>query len=117
MKKSRLLAALTILLLPTIGLFAQVPASFRYQAILRDNTDNAITDASVVVKFRLISTSPDGTILWEEEHSATTSSIGLINLNIGEGRKSGGTLENFNDIAWASDTNDIVGLQNSQVGP
>ncbi|MHC1703135.1 MAG: tail fiber domain-containing protein [Tenuifilaceae bacterium] len=72
--------------------FAQVPETFSYQVIVRDGSNNPIANRSV--RFRITLQNDNGsTVYFTETHSATTSSLGLINLNIGGGSIATGTIK------------------------
>jgi hypothetical protein len=77
--------------------WAQVPESFNYQAVIRDNSGELITDQSIDVKIYIINNSADGTVLYTEAHNETTNSYGQVNLIIGEGTVETGI---FSQINW-----------------
>ncbi len=83
---------------------AQVPDGISYQAVLRDDTNNEISDAPIDVRFGLIIESPTGTLIWEEEHSTVTNDMGLFSLVIGDpsASKTGGTHASYTDINWGA---------------
>jgi len=71
---------------------AQVPETFSYQVVVRDGSNNPI--ANRAVRFRITLQNDNGsTVYFTETHSATTSSLGLINLNIGGGSIVSGTIK------------------------
>ncbi|PLW92826.1 MAG: hypothetical protein C0592_08780, partial [Marinilabiliales bacterium] len=78
---------------------AQVPQAFKYQAVIRDASDNVIANTSVDVRITIANSVP--TNVYVETHTVTTSAFGLVNLNIGEGTPVTGT---FNTIPWSTDT-------------
>ncbi len=67
------------------GIFAQVPQTFNYQASLRDNSGQLLSLKTVSLRISIIQGSADGTTVYSEIHSATTTSQGIINLQIGTG--------------------------------
>jgi len=83
----------------TCGVFAQAPQKFNYQAVCRNNTGAVIANQSVNFRLTVHNLTSNGTIVYEETQSATTSSFGLVNLQIG-----GGTpispYTNFLAIPW-----------------
>lgn len=81
-------------------LVGQIPQGYNYQAVLRNDTSEEIPNASIVVKFKLISGVPTGPVVWDEEHNTTTNEIGVFNLIIGTGVRQDGTVANFSDIMW-----------------
>lgn len=68
---------------------AQSPQLISYQAILRSLDGTPMKDASVTIKFTIRKTSTSGAEVYSETHSATTNSLGLVNLNIGSGVPTG----------------------------
>lgn len=79
-------------------LFSQAPQRFSYQAVIRSSDGQVIANKSVKVRLSFLSGGVSGTNLYTEDHSVTTSSIGLINIEAG-----GGTLVsgNFASINWS----------------
>lgn len=79
MKKiSLILCSLYLLSFVTV---AQVPQTFNYQDIARDQNGNLMGNESLTVRIAILK---EETLIWQEEHSVTTSSIGLFTLNIGD---------------------------------
>ncbi len=76
---------------------AQAPEKFNYQAVIRDNSGELITEQSIDVKISIINNTADGTVLYTEAHNKTTNAYGLVNLIIGEGTVETGT---FSQINW-----------------
>ena len=97
-----LLLSIGIILFVGIALIGQpIPAcTFNYQAAVRNASDEIIPNRNV--RFRLsVLEELKGAGLYVEEHMATTSSLGLVNLEVGAGTKTGGPLD-WMDIEWAS---------------
>jgi len=99
----RIMQSLTLLVLCT-SVFTQAPQGFNYQAVARDVSGNILTDAPLSVKIGILSGSATGTLVWEEVHLDTTSSLGLFTLNIGDllATNTGGTAATFDAIVWGS---------------
>ena len=95
MKKISLLIAL---LLCTALTYAQVPQAMNFQAVMRDATGNVLADQVVAVKLSLLQGSINGTIVYEETHSPTTTQNGVVNLQIGNGVPTTG---DFTSIDWS----------------
>ena len=96
-------------------LFAQSPPqSFTYQTVIRDNAYNIIANEDITLRISIIQDSPVGNLVYQEKFPVTTSPIGLVNLNIGEGFTPSGDFENidwgnhifFLEIAADFDNND-----------
>lgn len=66
---------------------------FNYQAVLKDNQNQAIKNQTIIVEF-IILDAIGGKILYQETQSATTDATGLFNLVIGN------NLIDFNQIDW-----------------
>ena len=79
--------------------FGQVaPSSINYQSILRNSNGSALPNQNVSVRFSVLQGSTLGTYVFQEEHSVTTTDIGLINLKIGQGLSS---LNSLSTIDWS----------------
>ena len=75
---------LSILIFICSGLLlAQAPQMFKYQAAVRDGAGNLLSSTSV--SFRISILDGSGTTMYSETHTVTTSSRGLVNLDIGGG--------------------------------
>jgi len=96
MKRTMLL--ISALLISSI-VFPQAPDAFKYQAVVRDNSGNLITEQSVGIQIEILKGAPDGTSIYTETHSVTTNTHGLVNLEIG----SGTSTDDFTSINWGDD--------------
>jgi hypothetical protein len=82
-----------------VGLLAQDPVcTFNYQAAIRDASDNVIPNRNVGMRLSMLETI-DGMPIYTEEHTTLTSNLGLVDLEIGGGVQSGGTMT-WNEIPW-----------------
>ncbi|MEN8250214.1 MAG: hypothetical protein ABFS32_14875 [Bacteroidota bacterium] len=81
-KQISLLAIITILAFPVL---AQVPAAFNYQAVVRNNSGEVVSNQNVSFRISILQDSETGTIVYSEAHNVTTNDFGLANLKIGEG--------------------------------
>jgi hypothetical protein len=81
------------------ALFAQAPQSFKYQAIARDGAGVVIQDQPVSFLISIISGSPTGTVVYQEEHWTGTNNFGLVTLTIGGGTVVSG---DFTAISWGT---------------
>ena len=79
--------------------FGQAPESFKYQAVVRDNSGNIIADQTVGVQITIRRGSANGTVVYQESFSPSTNVFGLVNLELGNGTLANASLEN---IDWAS---------------
>jgi uncharacterized protein (TIGR02145 family) len=78
---------------------AQAPQKIAYQAVARNASGTVLPNQTVTLRFSLRNASSNGTIVYQETQTATTSNIGLFNVNIGEGTMSAGT---FAGIDWSN---------------
>ena len=81
----------------------QVPQGFNYQAVARDPTGILLINRSMPVRITIQSDSLGTGIIWQELHStATTNSLGLLNLVLGRGtRQTPSTVTTFTAIDWS----------------
>jgi len=84
-------------LMMTGKIFAQAPQAIPYQAVARDNNGNLIANQSVSLRFTILNGSISGTVVYQETQITTTNSLGLFNVNVGQGTVVSGT---FSTIAW-----------------
>ncbi len=68
--------------LKTTLIFSQTPNEFKYQAVLRNTDGTIMSDANVSIKVSILK-SDLTTSVFEETHNVTTTTQGLISLNIG----------------------------------
>ena len=94
MKKTLLFTMVTLL---SVVAFAQIPASFNYQAIARDANGKLIQDKNVSLRITILQDSATGTSLYQESHKVMTNKYGLVNLAVGGGSVVSGT---FTTINW-----------------
>lgn len=80
-----------------LGLMAQAPNQFKYQAIARNTAGNILANQSVGFEISILQNSSGGTSVYTETHAVTTNEHGLVNLNIGGGAVVSGT---FSTIDW-----------------
>jgi hypothetical protein len=79
--------------------FAQAPQAFKYQSIVRDVAGNPMASSAISIRASVHDLTATGTIVYQETHTVTTNSFGLINLELGNGTIVIGT---FNSIAWGT---------------
>ena len=80
-----------MLLLFFITVRAQVPAGFNYQAVVRNSSDELITNQEVSFRISILEGSESGTSVYSETHSAETNDFGLATLRVGDGENKTGT--------------------------
>lgn len=104
--------------------FPQAPQSFPYQSVLRDSIGNLISNQNVSLRFSILNNGTNGTLIYQETHSAITNKLGLFDVNIGQGTVTNGT---FSAINWgngskylkieldANGSNNYVVMDNAQL--
>ena len=90
---------LILCLLGSSTLLAQLPQSFRYQAVVRDAAGIPIEEEFVKLRFTIIEGSLPGVEVYSEEHPTSTNEFGLVSMNIGQGIALSGA---FSDINWST---------------
>ncbi len=90
------LYSILVFILIINGIIGQVPASFKYQAVLRDISGNVKANADVSIDIAILQGSASGSQVFIETHNVTTNEFGLVNLEIGFKNPKG-----FSDIDWS----------------
>ena len=73
---SRLLTATALLLVVSaMALFSQTPATFNYQAVLRDSNGIEKSGVTVSIELDIHQFSETGTVVYSEKHSTTTTNL------------------------------------------
>lgn len=88
---------LAIGILLTTTVWAQAPEKMSYQAVIRNSSDELVTNTQIGMQINIRQGSPGGTIVYTETQTPTTNDNGLISVEIG-----GGT--DFSTINWGNDT-------------
>jgi len=96
MKKSILSFGLAFM--SVIGLFAQSPEGFKYQAVLRDDASNILHDQAVGIQIEILSGDINGMVVYSETFELSTNDYGLVNMEIGKGQ----TPDDFAAIDWSA---------------
>ncbi len=78
--------------------FGQSPNGMSYQAVIRDASDNLITDTQVGMQISILQGSASGTAVYVETQEPTTNANGLVSIEIGAGT----TGDDFSAIDWAN---------------
>lgn len=88
-----------ILFIQTDLCLAQVPQAINYQAVIRNIDGTPITNSNITFKVSIVEEINGDNIVYTETHDLTTSTLGLINIQIGRGAIEVG---DFTLIAWES---------------
>ena len=90
---------LTMLLLMSVATFAQSQDYMSYQAVIRNASNNLITNQPVGMKISILQGSAIGTAVYEETQTPTSNINGLVTLAIGGGSTISGS---YGTINWAN---------------
>ena len=78
---------------------AQSPEKMSYQAVVRDASDNLVTNQSVGMQISILQGSAGGTAVYVETQTPTTNTNGLVTIEIGSGTVVTG---DFTTIDWTN---------------
>ncbi len=95
LKTIMVLGALTLYLFPAYG---QSPEKMSYQAVIRNSSDQLVTDQLVGMQISILQGSASGTAVYVEKQTPTTNANGLVSIEIGNGTIVSGS---FATIDWA----------------
>ncbi|WP_317741629.1 hypothetical protein [Chryseobacterium soli] len=97
MKKLSLLAAT----LASALVFSQVQDAMSYQAIIRNSSNQLVSNQNVGMRFSILKGSTTGTVVYSETQSQSTNINGLVTVKIGTGTLVSGS---YSTINWGADT-------------
>ena len=80
---------------------AQAPQKMSYQAVIRNASNNLVTNQTVGMQISILRGSSSGTAVYVETQTPTTNANGLVNIEIGGGTVVSGT---FAGINWSDST-------------
>ena len=72
-----------------------------FQAVARDNFSNPAKDRNIYVESSIIQTTVNGTKVLIELHKTRTDAMGVFNITIGNGQRTGGSSTNITTIVWS----------------
>jgi len=81
------------------SVFAQTPEKMSYQAVIRNSSNQLVTNQLVGMQISILQGSANGTAVYVETQTPNTNANGLISIEIGNGSVVSG---NFADINWAN---------------
>ena len=96
--KMKNIFTIIVAVLLTATLWAQSPEKMSCQAVVRDASDNLVTNSSVGMQISILQGSATGTAVYVETQTQTTNANGLVTIEIGTGT----TTDNFSAINWAN---------------
>jgi hypothetical protein len=97
-KKILIVALLSI---GAIQSFAQSSNGIFFQAVARDNFSNPAKDRDIYVQSTIIQNTTTGTKVLIEVHKSSTDAMGVFNITIGNGQRTGGSAPSIAAIDWS----------------
>ena len=88
-----------IFIATSLTVMAQAPDKISYQAIVRNSSDQILTNQSVGIQISLLEGSTSGNAIYVETQNPTTNNNGLLSIEIGTGTNTTGI---FSDIDWGN---------------
>ncbi len=82
-----------------LNTFAQAPEKMSYQAVVRNTTNNLVTNQPVGMQISILQGSATGTAVYVETQTPTSNANGLVSLEIGGGSVVSGNMATIN---WAN---------------
>ncbi|MBN2613455.1 MAG: fibrobacter succinogenes major paralogous domain-containing protein [Bacteroidales bacterium] len=76
-------------------IWAQAPQKFYHQEVIRNNSNQLVTNSTVGIRVSILEGSPNGTLVYSETQNALSNADGLVSIEIGNGT-------GFNTINWAN---------------
>ena len=99
----KLLTTMMMVLCMTV-VFAQAPEKFSYQAVVRNTSNQLVTNAPVGVRVSILQGSADGNAVYVETHTAATNANGLLTVEIGGGKAEQGSFGSIRPTRTAAAT-------------
>jgi hypothetical protein len=85
----------------SLTVLSQSPEAFNYQAVLRNEIGEILSNQGVDFKFYIYNGAPsNGILVYEEQHLAYTDTFGMVNLSVGFGTVL--SSDSLKDIAWGN---------------
>jgi len=94
-----------IVLIFAIGAYSQAPEKLSYQAVIRDASNDLVTNHDIGMRISILQGSATGTAVYVETQVPTTNANGLVTIEIGGGTVITGT---FEGIDWSTGTYFII---------
>lgn len=93
--------SISLLLFCTLffSVFGQTPEKFSYQSIIRNSSNNLVSNQSVGLQVSIIKNNVSGTSVYIERHTASTNNNGLLSIEIGTGTVLSGSMQG---IDWSN---------------
>ena len=91
---------LVLAMLFSFAAFAQSPQGISYQAVATNTQGEPISNESIAVRFSILQGNPTGPIVYSEDHTTSTDSFGMFNLNIGTGTAGDEFVDGIQSLSW-----------------
>lgn len=95
----KILVFFVFMVIGLVMVMAQAPEKFNYQAVVRNGSNQLVTNANVGVRVSILQGSSSGSVVYVETQTATTNANGLMTVEIGGGNAQQGA---FVNIDWAN---------------
>ena len=96
----RFITFLAILMATVLSVFAQIPQTMSYQAVVRDGDNALVVSKPVSIELSILRGSDEGDVVYAEKHAVTTNANGLVSLELGGGEAMTNTT--FSQIDWSA---------------
>ncbi|MEJ5245769.1 MAG: DUF1566 domain-containing protein [Bacteroidota bacterium] len=95
------LFTILILIILASGIFAQTPEKISYQAVVRDASNNLVTNRTIGIQISILQNSINGNVVYREifNPNPKTNDNGLLTIEIGSGIT---VLGSFSGIDWSA---------------
>ncbi|MFM2016027.1 MAG: hypothetical protein RIQ51_1517, partial [Bacteroidota bacterium] len=90
-----------VLTITTSQLFAQTTNGIFFQAVARDNFSNPAKDRQIYVVSSIIQSTTNGTKVLIELHKTNTDAMGVFNISLGNGTRTGGSASSLGNVDWS----------------
>ena len=90
-----------LLCISSIQSIAQSNNGIFFQAVARDNFSNPAKDRNIYVESSILQTTVNGTKVLVELHKTRTDAMGVFNITIGNGQRTGGSSTSIATIDWS----------------
>lgn len=101
MKKLLRLPLINFLILFSFNLFAQTQNAFNFQAVIRNDTGELLSNQEIKVLFEILENNPNGEVIFLQESDVTSNKYGLITAEIGNDEIVEG---DFSNISWSENS-------------
>ena len=94
----KIITAIFIIVIASQIVESQVPEKFNYQGVLRNESDELITNTNIGIQISLYEGSSSETAVYVETHETQTNSFGQFSIQVGTGT----TADNLSAVNWSS---------------